>query len=590
MYENLFLCIKVCEKMVDNRMKVKKPSVERAWLKYYPENILKLQIPECSVEEYLRMNCPGESVAAMHYYGNDITWQSVFEMVTRVEKSLRAMGVKEGDQIPVFLRNVPEFLFMLLAAERIGASVLCRDNTLEENVEAVVKSGSKVIFAQDFLSREEQNAYLNAGVKTIVLLDPCFCCRKSDMPEHILNSLQTLYPAQPACGEGTVTWIQFLALGSKYNGSMSRPRDIHQPLYRAYTSGSTGPSKQVIHSANSILSVVHQMNFYGSAGDFRPTWMVTALPPALVAVVVSMVLAPLSSNKLLILDPFVDPLDVDLELMRYQPNIWPGIPMFIDVIMNSKRIPVDYDMSFLFSVGAGAEAYNNVQIRRVQKFLEDHNCAAQFTTGYGCSEGGSSITMPMVPGPYENGSMGVPLPLTTIGIFKPGTQEELGYNQLGEICRCGPGNMLGYDNPEATAKVLQVHPDGQTWLHIGDTGYIDENGVIYSLGRGAPERFDGGELPTLPMENLVADANIPGIDDEFFVIVEDGKHPGFHEPYLCVVLKDGYTLADIQSQVMACLPEYQRPVKIFTLPQRPYFHFKTNRIGLAQQILAQNQE
>lgn len=77
--------------------------------------------------------------------------------------------------------------------------------------------------------------------------------------------------------------------------------------------------------------------------------MVTCLPPALVAVVVSMVMLPLSSNKLLIMDPFVDPEDVDLEMMRYRPNGWPMIPMFIELVMRNGRVPKDYDMSHLLA-------------------------------------------------------------------------------------------------------------------------------------------------------------------------------------------------------------------------------------------------
>ena len=46
--------------------------------------------------------------------------------------------------------------------------------------------------------------------------------------------------------------------------------------------------------------------------------------------------------------------------------------------------------------------------------------------------------------------------------------------------------MLGYDRPEATAKALQVHADGKTWLHTGDIGYMSEDGVLYTMTRGAP--------------------------------------------------------------------------------------------------------
>ena len=92
------------------------------------------------------------------------------------------------------------------------------------------------------------------------------------------------------------------------------------------------------------------------------------------------------------------------------------------------------------------------------------------------------------------------MPLNDMGVFKPGTQVELGYNEMGEICTSGPGNMLGYDRRSATAKTLQTHADGKIWLHTGDIGYVDEDGVFYVLNRGAAHRFGGGELAVLPMK------------------------------------------------------------------------------------------
>ena len=74
--------------------------------------------------------CPGKDVTAIHYYGKDITWAQIEVEVNRVAKALKAVGFGVGDQIPMFLRSVPEFIYLLLAAERIGASLLCRDNTM----------------------------------------------------------------------------------------------------------------------------------------------------------------------------------------------------------------------------------------------------------------------------------------------------------------------------------------------------------------------------------------------------------------------------------------------------------------------------
>lgn len=54
----------------------------------------------------------------------------------------------------------------------------------------------------------------------------------------------------------------------------------------------------------------------------------------------------------------------------------------------------------------------------------------------------------------------------------------------GEICICGPTVMQGYLNDDKeTESVLKKHKDGQTWLHTGDIGCMDEDGFIYFKSR-----------------------------------------------------------------------------------------------------------
>lgn len=566
--------------------KLRKPSQERPWMKYYPSALIGgLSVPECTLNEYLRQNCPGEDDIAIHYYGNDISWKEVFFQTESAARALRAIGIGEGDTIPVFIKAVPEFVYLLLAAEKIGATILCRDNTLQENVDAVCKAKSKVIFAHDYLTQHEFNLFRNvAGVDLAILLPPINNPGAGCVPEHISWYVDLQYKEYPAYGPQTLTWDRFLEKGNQFEGAVGASRNINRPLLQVYTSGSTGPSKQVIHSAYSMIGNIHQMNFYGSNDYFRPTWLVTHLPPALVAVVVTMILLPLSSNKLLILDPFCDPIDVDLEMMRYRPNCWPLIPMLIEIIMRSNRVPEDYDLSHLLSAGAGAESINNNQLKRVQSYFKKHHCGIKFTSGYGSSEGGGNLTLPMTPHPMGNGNVGIPMPLSVMGIFEPGTHNELGYNQYGEVCCSGPGNMLGYDNAKATKVVLQKHNDGRTWLHTGDIGYMNEDGVIYILTREKTPRFNGGDLAILPMENVVADLQINGIKDEFFVIVPDNEHQGCFLPYLFVVIEKGYMLESVAQEIQSKLNHTMQPVEIFEVRERPFFHFKTSRLALAKMI------
>lgn len=584
-------CLQALEELKLKTLEAGKPvltgkgSVDRPWMKFYPEGIDKMMaIPDMNLYEYMKMMCRGGNLPVIHYYGTDITWDEYFQMVDATARAMRAVGLREGDQIPVLLAAVPEFLVILLAAEKIGASLLCRDNTIAENAEAISKAGARIMFAHDFISGEAVRAYTAAGIEKIILVNPWRMAVKAQMPQHIINCLRSCYTEPIFSGEAVCKWEDFIATSRIYIGQVDAPKDANRPLFRAYTSGSTGPSKQVIHSARTMLGVIHQMSGYGNSDDFRPTWLTTILPPALIAVTVSMMLVPMCSNRLLILDPFVDVNDLDLELMRYKPNAWPLIPMFMEILMKSKRIPADYDMSHMLACGAGAEATNNGQIRHAQKFLHDHNCHVTFSTSYGQSEACSNITFPAPGYEFGNGNVGIPMPLNVMGIFRG--VNECNYNQKGEVCITGPGIMLGYDNEEATSKTLIRHDDGLLWLHTGDTGYMNEDGVVFVLGRSMAKRYNpenpekSKRIAEIALENQVCDANIHGLADAFFVITADHNHPGYQVPYLYVVLDDGFTIEDIRSKVNDALEEYQRPVEIIQIPERPFYHFKTNRLHL----------
>lgn len=46
-----------------------KPSVDKPWMQYYPEQLIKnLKVPSSTIGEYLAAACPGKDVTAIHYY------------------------------------------------------------------------------------------------------------------------------------------------------------------------------------------------------------------------------------------------------------------------------------------------------------------------------------------------------------------------------------------------------------------------------------------------------------------------------------------------------------------------------------------
>lgn len=79
----------------------------------------------------------------------------------------------------------------------------------------------------------------------------------------------------------------------------------------------------------------------------------------------------------------------------------------------------------------------------------------------------------------REGSVGRPLPGVVVKVVDPETGQDLGANQIGELCVKGPNVMLGYlDEPEKTAAVIR---DG--WYATGDLAKIDDDGFIYIVGR-----------------------------------------------------------------------------------------------------------
>ena len=156
-----------------------------------------------------------------------------------------------------------------------------------------------------------------------------------------------------------------MALGRKYNGDFAVRENPNRPLFGAYTSGSTGISKLVIHSGGNIVAVAFQMSIFIATSEEQETWWLPVLTPALVAATVAMTIFPMSAGLRVILDPFCPVNDIDIRFMELKPNYWALIPMMCHILMQSERIPEDYDMSHLRSIGPGAEPMNERMCQEV---------------------------------------------------------------------------------------------------------------------------------------------------------------------------------------------------------------------------------
>lgn len=563
-----------------------KASVDKPWLQFYPEALRNVEVPTITVETFLRAKNPDENKIAFEYYGNKITWKEFWGEVDKAAKSLKILGFGEGNRIPVFLQSVPAHFILLIAAERIGAAIICRDDIPEELCFAIRKSKSETAFVMDYTSKSDEDLFrATTPMKRVIKVSPYDYADRKSVPDYVEKEIASRYTGAIETTEGDLTWDEFLALGKDYTEDYMAQEDVNRPVFGAYTSGSTGISKLVIHSSSNIVATAFQMSIFIPPSDVPEKWWLPILPPALIAVTVSMAIFPLSAGLIMVLDPFCPLEDIDIAFMEQKPNFWALIPMFCEMLMKSDRIPEDYDMSHLRSIGTGAEAMNERKTQEVEAYFHKHNVKATLSAGYGQSEGCSNFTLPNPMFPLVDGCVGMPMPATTMAVFSEDL-EELNYGEIGELCMTGPAMMLhyaGWRGDELTERTLINHPDGNCWLHTGDKAYINEHGIVYILGRGTTKRFGGGELYMMRMETKAV--RVAGVEDGFFCFVPDQDHEGYFLPYFFVILDETKSLDEVKAGLADALEEYEYPVDIRVIKERPYFHFKTNRKELTAAIL-----
>lgn len=563
-----------------------KASVDKPWLQFYPEALRNVEVPTITVETFLRAKNPDENKIAFEYYGNKITWKEFWGEVDKAAKSLKILGFGEGNRIPVFLQSVPAHFILLIAAERIGAAIICRDDIPEELCFAIRKSKSETAFVMDYTPKSDEDLFrATTPMKRVIKVSPYDYADRKSVPDYVEKEIASRYTGAIETTEGDLTWDEFLALGKDYTEDYMAQEDVNRPVFGAYTSGSTGISKLVIHSSSNIVATAFQMSIFIPPSDVPEKWWLPILPPALIAVTVSMAIFPLSAGLIMVLDPFCPLEDIDIAFMEQKPNFWALIPMFCEMLMKSDRIPEDYDMSHLRSIGTGAEAMNERKTQEVEAFFHKHNVKATLSAGYGQSEGCSNFTLPNPMFPLVDGCVGMPMPATTMAVFSEDL-EELNYGEIGELCMTGPAMMLhyaGWRGDELTERTLINHPDGNCWLHTGDKAYINEHGIVYILGRGTTKRFGGGELYMMRMETKAV--RVAGVEDGFFCFVPDQDHEGYFLPYFFVILDETKSLDEVKAGLADALEEYEYPVDIRVIKERPYFHFKTNRKELTAAIL-----
>lgn len=121
--------------------------------------------------------------------------------------------------------------------------------------------------------------------------------------------------------------------------------------------------------------------------------------------------------------------------------------------------------------------------KTVNEFISIHNIKHPIVKGYGMTELSSGAIININDMTNKIGSVGQPLCRNNIMILDMQSNNELGYNQEGEIYITGPSIMKGYSSHTEDESKVFKRINGTKWVDTGDMVYVDIDGNVFISGR-----------------------------------------------------------------------------------------------------------
>ena len=206
-------------------------------------------------------NCLDRHVAAglgdrvaFHFEGEPgdtrtITYASLLDEVQRFAAALKALGVRRGDRIAIYMPMIPEAAVAMLACTRLGAahSVVFGGFSSDSLRDRINDAQAKVVITADAGYRRGAASPLKPNVDASVVECPCV--------EHVVV-VDRCHTA-PTMTAGRDVWYHDLLatypVGTTFEPESMRAEDL---LFILYTSGTTAKPKGIMHTTGGYLSQV----------------------------------------------------------------------------------------------------------------------------------------------------------------------------------------------------------------------------------------------------------------------------------------------------------------------------------------------
>lgn len=410
----------------------------------------------------------------LDFLGRRWTYAAVAREVDRVAAGLQRIGVGKGDRVGLFLPNTPYFVIAYYAVLKAGGTVV-NFNPLYADREIrhqIADSGVTMMVTLDLKLLYDKLAPMlgTTGLKRLVI------GRMADILPFPKNWLFPIAKRAEVASipqdERHVRWSALRSGGSHPAPVAIDPAEDVAVLQ--YTGGTTGVPKGAMLTHANLTANTEQAALWFPGARPGQERMLGVLPFFHVFAMTAVMNFAIRLGAEIVLLPRFDLTQVMETIHARKPTLFPAVPTIYTAI-NHRPDLSKYDLSSIrYCISGGAPL--PVEVR--EAFIRLTGCT--LVEGYGLTESAPIATCNPAKGTNKAGSIGLPLPGTTIEIVSLEDRNSvLPPGEKGEVCIRGPQVMKGYWNrPQETAEVLE---GGR--LHTGDVGIMDEDGYVAIVDR-----------------------------------------------------------------------------------------------------------
>ncbi len=470
-----------------------------------------------------------------------LTYGQLKNEVDRCAAFLKSIGISAGDVVTMQFPNRVEFPVVFFSLELIGAIA------------------NKI--SPDFRRREVEYILRFSNSKAFV----CAANFKGfDYPAMIdelrpdLPNLKTVVVS----GETSVKNVHSLELGLATSSPLPAVDRIHMSpdavMRMAFTSGTTGDPKGVMHCFNTTLYAAEVINseMHVTPDEVLLIW----LPVGLNWGYLSLLQTVMVGARAVLMEKFQATRALEL-IEKYRATFIPTAPASLLAILNVSDFQ-KYDCSSLRVVITGGASAAIETIRAYQQHMKGHLLEL-----YGMLETGFHTFTRFEDDPEKvNGTIGRVVGQMELRIIDE-EGRDVPYGAEGEIAAYGPSVHLGYFNNPNANKELFTDDD---WFRTGDLGkFVDEAGNVMIVGR-RKEMINRGGKKYFPREIEEFLYAHPAILHAAIVGVNDARLG--EKNCLCVVLKPGakLTLDEVVKMLKGQVADYKLPEMIELYDELPF--------------------